>query len=215
MPDNVGDTTNESLLWVKFLEGNTDAFETIIKLFYNDMYYYGLCFTKDVYLLKDAIQDIFLTLWKNRATIGKTTVVKFYLLKSLRRKLAEQINQGKKYMLKADTKDFDNLFELQLNKEDAIIHDETNSAITEQLRKAIKKLSKRQQEIIFLRFYNNAGFNEIADTMNLNHQSVYNLLHNAINRLKDITHKKEKSANPGINDLFILLLLAGCSKIFS
>lgn len=214
MPDNSYDTTNESLLWVKFLEGNTHAFETIIKLFYNDMYHYGFCFTKDVYLLKDAIQDIFLTLWKNRATIGKTTAVKFYLLKSLRRKLAEHINQGKRYSLKADNKDFENLFELQLNKEDAIIYDETNSAITEQLRNAVKKLSKRQQEIIFLRFYNNAGFNEIADTMNLSHQSVYNLLHNSINRLKDITHQKEKSANPRTLDPLILLLIVGCSENF-
>jgi RNA polymerase sigma factor (sigma-70 family) len=199
---NIND--NENPLWASFRQGNTDAFSSIIKLHYNDLYSYGICFTKDTYLLKDSIQDIFLTLWKNRATIGITSQIKFYLLKSLRRKLAENLHANKRYTLKPET-DFENLFDFQLNKEDAIVEEENRLQVSENLRAAIKKLSKRQQEIIYLRFYLDIGFDEIAGTMNLNHQSVYNLLHNAINRLKEINHLKNNPPQKGISELTIFI----------
>jgi len=195
---------NEILLWTKFREGNNTAFSSIIKQHYNDMYSYGLCFTKDIFLLKDSIQDICLTLWKNRETIGDTTQIKFYLLKSLRRKLAENLGASKRYTLK-QAADFENLFDFQLNKEDAIVEEEDRMQLSEKLRATIKKLSKRQQEIIYLRFYLDAGFDEIADTMHLNHQSVYNLLHNAINRLKDISQQKKISSNSSAGELIVLI----------
>ncbi len=199
-------TYNETLLWSQFRQGNTQAFSGIIKLHYNEMYSYGLCFTKDVFLLKDSIQDIFLALWKNRETIGATSQIKFYLLKSLRRKLAENLVKNKRYRLKPEA-DFGHLFDLQLNKEDAIIEAENQMLVSERIRAALKKLSKRQQEIIYLRFYLNAGFDEIGDTMNLNPQSVYNLLHNAINRLRDVSLPEKLPPHGSATELTIFIAL--------
>ena len=176
---------DQILLWKQFREGNKDAFTVIIKIFYNEMYSYGFCFTKDTGLLKDSIQDVFLTLWKSRLTIGNTTQIIFYLLKSLRRRLAENINANHRYSIES-SESFEELFDFQLNKEDAIVYEESQQEITRQLKGAIGRLTKRQQEIIYLRFYNNAGFNQIADAMGLTHQAVYNLLHIAISKLKEI-----------------------------
>lgn len=206
MPASKRISMDEILLWKHFQEGNKDAFNLIIKTFYNEMYSYGFCFTKDTGLLKDSIQDVFLALWKSRLTIGNTSQINFYLLKSLRRRLAENIKANHRYSLKS-AENFDELFDFQLNKEDAIVQEESLQQITRQLRNAIGQLTKRQQEIIYLRFYNDAGCNEIADAMGLTHQAVYNLLHIAISRLKEINTKTNSPAIDKNNGSLLLLAL--------
>ena len=52
------------------------------------------------------------------------------------------------------------------------------------MKKILSKLPKREQEVIYLRFYVDADVDEISDIMSLNRQSVYNLMHNALKKLK-------------------------------
>jgi len=176
-------------LWTKFRQGDTFAFNSIIKMYYNEMFSYGYCFCKDQALLKDAIQDIFLTLWKNRTTLSNTTHVKFYLLKSLRRRVAELMTQKKRVLLQSQ-ESLESLFDFQLTPEDKLIQEETLRNNIEKLRLAIKKLSKRQQEIIYLKFYTEINSDDIGNLLGLSQQSVYNLLHNAINQLRTVTREK-------------------------
>ncbi len=77
------------LLWDKFLQGDACAFGELMHRHYRDLFNYGTRFTKDKELVKDCIQDLFLSLWKNRLTLSRTEFVKYYLLKSLRRKLSK------------------------------------------------------------------------------------------------------------------------------
>jgi RNA polymerase sigma factor (sigma-70 family) len=58
------------------------------------------------------------------------------------------------------------------------------------MRKVLANLSRRQQEVIYLRFYMDADTDEIAEIMSLNRQSVYNLLHDALRRLRKVSPKK-------------------------
>jgi RNA polymerase sigma factor (sigma-70 family) len=205
MPVYPNITIDQKLLWKQFKQGCKESFNTIIKAYYQEMYSYGSCFTKDTGLLNDSIQDVFLVLWKNRADLGDTSQVNLYLLKSLRRKLFENIKTSRRYSLISENS-FSELWDFQLNKENAIVHEEELQEIIVELRHAVSKLTKRQQEIIYLRFYNNASTQEIADTMGLSPQAVYNLLHHAIKRLKEICTKPNTSA--GFKDQRLLILFA-------
>jgi RNA polymerase sigma factor (sigma-70 family) len=73
------------------------------------------------------------------------------------------------------------------------------------IKQCISQLSKRQQEIIYLRFYLNASANDIADIMQLNRQSVYNLLHDALNKLRQSTGAYFKPAL-AVSIILILIL---------
>ena len=52
------------------------------------------------------------------------------------------------------------------------------------LKQLLEKLPKRQQEAIYLRFYHNFSYEIIASMMNVNYQSVLNLMQRALKSLR-------------------------------
>ncbi len=74
--------------------------------------------------------------------------------------------------------------------ENKIIIEEELSELAAKMRQVLAGLSKRQQEVIYLRFYMDADIDEIAEIMSLHRQSVYNLLHDALKRLRRLSAKK-------------------------
>lgn len=187
----------DSVLWSKFLAGDANAFANIIRLYYNDLYNYGARFTHDGELVKDCIQEVWITLWKNRSTISETLFVKYYLLKSLRRNLTRAFIKNAAKGREWDTGFLDD-FEPALNVEENIVSKENMAELSIKLHSLLQKLSRRQQEIIYLRFYLDADIPEIADIMSINRQSVYNLLYDALKKLK------------GMSDMLLLLLYYSC-----
>lgn len=177
------------LLWNEFRNGNADAFGELIRLHYQDLYNYGTRFTRDGELVKDCIQDLFLALWRNRETISETSFVKFYLLKSLRRGLGKAIDRSRR----TDTWDelhFESLFSGTPAVENRIIAEEHLRELSRKMTKVLSGLSRRQQEVIYLRYYLDADPEEIAEIMSLSRQSVYNLLHDALKKLKKLSSKR-------------------------
>lgn len=85
----------DEFLWTGFRNGDRLCLEMLVKKHYALLYDYGKKFTGDQELVKDAIQELFLVLWKNRATIGETQSVRNYLFKALRRKIERLLNAKK------------------------------------------------------------------------------------------------------------------------
>ena len=176
-------------LWNEFRNGNADAFGELMRAHYQDLFNYGTRFTRDEELVKDCIQDLFLALWTHRLTISETSFVKYYLLKSLRHNLARAIGRSRNYNHPGEGH-FENLFNGSPPIENDLIREEHLAELAKKMRKVLAGLTRRQQEVIYLRFYMDADTEEIADIMNLNKQSVYNLLHDAFRKLRKVTPKK-------------------------
>src|SRR6185503_8511438 len=174
--------------WNEFRNGNADAFGKLIRTHYQDLYNYGTRFTRDAELVKDCIQDLFLVLWTNRQTISETSFVKYYLLKSLRRKLGDC--KSRPFSSRYEPH-FETFFSEVPAVETNIIREEELVDLTRKMRAILMGLSKRQQEVIYLRFYMDADVEEIAEIMGLNRQSVYNLLHDALKKLRKISGEKK------------------------
>ena len=179
------------LLWNEFRNGNADAFGGLIRVHYQDLFHYGTRFTKDEELVKDCLQDLFLELWANRLTISETSFVKYYLLKALRRGLGRKIGRSK-HAASWDELHFENLFNGSPSIETQLIREEYLTELSRKMRKILASLSRRQQEVIYLRFYVEADPEEIAEIMSLNRQSVYNLLHDALKKLKKLSGKPSR-----------------------
>jgi RNA polymerase sigma factor (sigma-70 family) len=169
-------------LWKHMLPGDHLALDAIVKRHYNLLYQYGCKFTRDAALVKDCIQDMFLYIWQKRHAINETASVEHYLMKALRRRLERALSktatEGMGFLEFTDT---------GATPDDQIIQQEQKTALADKIKKCILQLSTRQQEIIYLRFYLNATPADIADIMQLNRQSVYNLLHDALNKLRQST----------------------------
>jgi RNA polymerase sigma factor (sigma-70 family) len=64
---------------------------------------------------------------------------------------------------------------------------EENSA---RLKNILALLSKREKEVVYLKYYQYLDNGQVAELMNISRQSVYNLLHEAIRKLKELWHKE-------------------------
>ena len=169
-------------LWQRFKAGDRQAFGELAQMHYRSLYNYGLRLTRDSELIWDTIQDLYLELWDHRASVNDAVFVKTYLLKALRYKLLKSLRSHQV----ANVEDESMLAQLSFDAsvEQQIIEDESQREQLQHLRRLMATLSKRQQEILYLRFYQNLENHEIAQIMGLERQSVANLLHRTFKELR-------------------------------
>jgi len=175
---------NDNLLWVNFRQGDKEAFAGIYNAHIDSLISYGSKLCTDKEILKDNIQDMFVELWNSRENLTNPDCVKFYLFKALRYKLIRAEKVRKLHVVvspngEAIYNGFDNPVETR------IIEKEIRDSQTECIRIAIATLTKRQQEAVLLRFYQGFSNDQIANLMEMNYQSVSNLLHTALYRIKN------------------------------
>ncbi len=160
--------------WERFRSGEASALGAIYDQHVRALYSYGHKLAADRALVEDSIQDVFAELWKRRKRISPTTSVKFYLLGALRRKIVRELKKQRAT--------------LPLEKAIHVSHTVQDHLSDEQahaLRKALAQLGPRQQEAIYLRFYNRLTNDEIAELMEIDKRTVYNLVSQALARLNE------------------------------
>jgi RNA polymerase sigma factor (sigma-70 family) len=170
-------------LWLAFKKGDKGAFSLAI-IFYRTLYNYGTKLTPDTNLVEDCIQDLFFEMWRRREFLGETEHVKFYLLKALRRKIYLEKKSKDKWGHNAVMADEELDFVGEFSIESRIIEVETNEQQLKKLHQILGSLSKRQREVIYLKFYQEMDYQQIASMMSINYQSVRNLIHTAIRDLQ-------------------------------
>jgi RNA polymerase sigma factor (sigma-70 family) len=175
---------DEVQVWDQFRSGDQAAFSTLYQHFVQPLYAYSLGVTNDKELIKDCLHDLFVELWRNHATIGPTTSVKFYLMASIKRKLVRHMETTIKHFNHHVnyTKDF---MEDEVSQESLLIRYEEEIVANKQLKDCLNLLSKRQREAISLRFFHNMDTDQISSSMRINPQSVYNLIFGGLRVMKD------------------------------
>ncbi|MFT4031501.1 MAG: sigma-70 family RNA polymerase sigma factor [Siphonobacter sp.] len=174
-------TKSDQSIWKSFRNGDENAYELIYREHFRGLFRYARKFTNDSNLIKDCIQDLFLTLGRSRNTLGETDSIRFYLLKSLRRLLTQRIQQEN---LRLDEEPNDLAFEWILPIEHHILEEETSLEKNLRLKQAMGVLTKRQREAIYLKFYNDLDHDQIAVLMGISYQSVSNLLYQSLRILE-------------------------------
>ena len=182
-------------LWNEFRNGNTRAFGELIRAHYSDLFHYGRRFTRNEDLVKRCIQDLFLALWTQRSAVAGTCFVKHYLLKALRSSLTRAIGRYRPYSHLGEAH-FEQLFDGAPPVASELRGEEHLAGLAKRMCKTLTALTRRQQEIVYLRFYMEADTDEIADIMSLNRQSIENLLGDALRKLRKVEPAKTTS-KPG------------------
>ncbi len=172
---------SEETLWQKFIEGDEKALSKIFLSNYESLYGYASRLISNSEEAKDLIQDLFLKLWNNKKSLGRCNQIKFYLLQSVRHLV---IDKYKKKTTSISVEIHENMLPSELPFDSVLIANQDHEIQMQKLKKSIDRLSKRQQEAIYLRFYQQIDYPEIASIMVLNVQSVRNLVHSAIQILK-------------------------------
>ena len=148
---------------------------------YTLLFRFGSKFTTDSELLEDCIQELFIELWQAKSR-SPVLSVKAYLLKSLKYKLLKSFRKRNKTL--SWEHNGDAVFEW--SHEDFLIEKYENDQKKQQVLGALGRLSNRQKEIVYLKYYQNLSYEEVSEIMNINYQVARNLLYQAIKSLKNI-----------------------------
>lgn len=176
---------DDSTLWKRFKSGNDLAFSIIYKKYVQRLYNYGMHTCYDRNLVLDSLQELFGRLWDKRAQVADVEAVNFYLFRSFRRLLLSKLAKNRKESLRFLNAEAPG-FEMLTSFEDSIILEEASTQQIAHLKKAIATLTKRQREVIFLRFFNDLSYQDVAVVMEMNVDSVYNLMTKAIDALRKV-----------------------------
>lgn len=170
-------------IWQVFKSGNQDALGYIFRTYIKVLYKYGNKFCANGQVVEDCIQDLFLTIWKNRQNLSATNSIKLYLLGALRKKLIRQLATDEKLRVEGDIDDRYS-FDLQYDPQELEFGIQTRLSNAKLVRQFIEHLSKRQKEAIYLKFYQEMDYDEISLVMEISYQSARNLVYSSLKSLK-------------------------------
>ncbi|WP_188929062.1 RNA polymerase sigma factor [Puia dinghuensis] len=181
------------MLWESFRKGDKEAFATLFRVHYEALFRFGSKFTTDTTLLEDCIQELFIELWQAKSATPVLSI-KAYLLKSLKYKLLRAFSKKGKMIPLAGGADI----AFEWSHEMALISKQDSDEKKQRVLKAMGRLSNRQKEIIYLKYYQNLSYEEVSEIMNINYQVARNLLYQAIKSLKALL--------AGTMEIFLLFL---------
>jgi len=164
-----------------FINGDTAAFSKLYNLHVNLLYNYGCKLTTDVELLKDCIQEVFIKIYNKRTELDTVANFKSYIIISLKNKLCDEsrkrVNLSDVAVEELDVVSSDNIEKDYIDNEKELLD---NAFVT----KILDQLSPRQRKAIVLYYIEEKKYEEICIIMDMNYQSVRNLIHRGISKMR-------------------------------
>jgi len=200
------DGTGDPELWQSIREGDRVALETLYKRHYAALYRYGIKLNSNKEQVQDCLQDLFFNIWLKKDSLKEVTSVRFYLMKWLKREIIRMLtgkNSSQKIVpIEADGEELG--IEVELG--DFLEKKDFDTQRANLIKRALAELTKKEREVVYLRYFMGLGYEEISLIMNVNYQVVMNYMHRAMKALRE---------NEIINNLagVFLVCLALISKI--
>jgi RNA polymerase sigma factor (sigma-70 family) len=175
---------DETSIWQSFIKGSESAFIALYKKYFQILYNYGRQLSGDTDLIKDCIQETFISLRKNRKNLAAVLSPKAYLLKAIRNKILKELKNNKrrsKYFLMDSPLDF----QIEPSMENLIIERQFKAYQLKKINRALNDLSRRQREAIFYYYYNDLSYKEIKEVMGFSStEAARNLIYRALIAIK-------------------------------
>lgn len=152
-------TLSDSLLWKRFLKGDSSAYTQIYNRTVQDLFRFGLLYTSDKELIKDCIHDVFVKIHMNRAKLAPTDNIAAYLTVALKNTLFNALKKT------TDSLSFDEIGEREetvdespSSPETIYINNEQEKQVQATVHTMMSVLTDRQREIIYYRYIKEGKF---------------------------------------------------------
>lgn len=140
--------------------------------------------TTDKELLKDCIHDVFVKLYTKKAELGIIDNFKSYLLISLKNKLCDELRR-RMFMSETAVEEL-NPVAAGDDVENQYLEKEKSCFENIKVKHLLAQLSPRQREALTLYYIEEKKYEDICTIMDMNYQSVRNLMHRGITRLREL-----------------------------
>lgn len=169
-------------LWDELRNGHKAALQQIYNQEFEYLFNYGRKVFKRTAIVEDCLHDLFVEIWQRHQSLGPTNSIRRYLSASLRRKIISVLKKESKAQ---PTESFEQIpFDVELSIDEIIIAQEMNEEQTLKLKRAFDKLTDKQKEILYLRFYQGMDYDQIAEVLDIRYQSLRNAVSRAIKHLR-------------------------------
>ncbi|WP_051113312.1 RNA polymerase sigma factor [Lunatimonas lonarensis] len=173
-------------LWDKFRSGDEGAFVVIYQGYVNHLFHFGCQFCQDRDVVKDLLQDFFIDLRANRRRLGSTDSIKFYLLKSFRRrvlgfvkKAQREAEHRKRFLMEQ--------FSVELSTESKFIQQQLDDELIQNLNNALLSLDNKEREAIYYFYYQGLGYDQIAEIFEFSHiSSARRLIYKSLAKIRKV-----------------------------
>ncbi|MBC7868262.1 MAG: sigma-70 family RNA polymerase sigma factor [Gloeobacteraceae cyanobacterium ES-bin-316] len=174
--------------WELLLSTSEKDFHQCFNLCYDDLYRLGLYLYKNAELAKECIQLLFIELWKIKDRLADVKNLKEYVLTIFKRILYKQKTGSVKHWSQLVMIDAAMVGEEHYTEsyEDMLVAHQESQSMQNKLLQALPLLAQRQKELIMLRYFQEKSIEEIANITLLTPRTIYNTLHNALARLKEM-----------------------------
>ncbi len=176
-------TESDPGLWILLREGDFQAFEQLYIRHFHHLYLYSFKLTKEKQVSLDCLQDLFAQIWARKERLKIVQSVRFYIMKWLKRDIIRLLgNKNYHQLVYLDSEG------VRLNGMAVEYSPEEEEFIkyrAKQIRRAIDQLTKREREVVYLRFLMEMAYDEICEIMNLSYQVVMNYIQRALKSLRN------------------------------
>jgi len=182
--DVIQSALTDQQLWALIRAGDRLAYTIIFEKYHRTLYNYGCKLSSNSAVVEDAVQDVFIDIWRLRNNLTEDiTSVKFYLYRALRRRIhqgSEKFPVHDELMLMPE-----HLMPVSnLTSEKILIEHESISLMKKRVQELLSFLPERQLEAITLRYFDDFNVEEIAHIMGVSEKSVRNFLYRALATLR-------------------------------
>lgn len=162
--------------WNKLRNNDEQEWKSLFRQHASFLYAYGMKFAHNEDLVKDIVQELFIAIYEKRNSLNEPAYMRAYLCAGLRNRL---INELKKetdiYLDEGD-------YSFTLYIDDQSVDEEEKQY--RKIQNLLNKLTNRQREVVYLKYFKGMSNEEIACTLGINKQSVANILSEAIRQMK-------------------------------
>ncbi|RAJ06644.1 RNA polymerase sigma-70 factor (ECF subfamily) [Chitinophaga skermanii] len=170
--------------WTRLRGGEEQALFELYKSHYNYLYKCGLKISADADLTTELINQVFMTIWEKRNSLPELQNPKAYLLTTLKNKILKTWEQRKRYQAMLESTGLQ-MEQFQHSIEEHMLQMQLEADKKQQVLSAIEQLSPRQKELVYLRFYQELSYEQIAERTSLSPRTIYNNIYEALKSLKD------------------------------
>ena len=161
-------------------EGDESAFAQIYQQYKQTLYYFALRYLKDKALAEDALQEVFVKLWKGKAKLDPELPLKGYLFTCMKYHVLNTIRSEETRIRHAALVVMDTASDSNFTEQDVALSESKSL-----LEKGIKKLSESKEKIFRLSFEKGYSNREIAAQLNISEHTVRSQLSQSTRFLKE------------------------------
>lgn len=177
-------TADKGIDWKRFQNGDENVFRHFYDLYAEGLYGYGMKIANNEETVRECIQSLFVYLYEKRNSIACPTNLSAYVFVSFRNRLIKTMVSDSKNASVSGSVPENYDFEITVDIQESLAAEDGETERLQALQAALDELSPQQREVVYLRFYNGLSIDQTAEVLGLASQTVSNVTHNAILKLR-------------------------------